>query len=260
MMALRSYGLNPQVKKCYELQRKHHTPSFIKKMKEKYERIYAVNYTLSQIMKLIDKFEDLSDPDLNLPNSHHALQTAYSVRLEDEPDWMIVVGLIHDFGKILAFLNPSKEDGTSLCTQWSLVGDTFISGLPIPKSVPYPDLFHPLESIEYPKKCGLEKVNISWGHDEYLYQVLQRMVNHKTCLLPPEALFIIRYHSLYPWHSYNEYLEIENETDISYKHLVQRFNKYDLYSKIEDPMKWEDYSHCFQPLFNKYFPKRTINF
>jgi hypothetical protein len=39
------------------------------------------------------------------------------------------------------------------------------------------------------------------GHDEYLYQVCVR--NGST--LPPQALAIIRYHSLYPWHHAGAY-------------------------------------------------------
>lgn len=38
---------------------------------------------------------------------------------------------------------------------------------------------------------------MSWGHDEYLYRVLR---NHGTTL-PDEALYMIRYHSFYPWHT-----------------------------------------------------------
>ena len=36
--------------------------------------------------------------------------------------------------------------------------------------------------------CGLYNVHMSWGHDEYLYQIVH------DCLLE-EAAYIIRYHS-----------------------------------------------------------------
>ena len=41
----------------------------------------------------------------------------------------------------------------------------------------------------YEPNCGLDNVLISWGHDEYLYQVLK---NHGTTI-PEEGLAMIRY-------------------------------------------------------------------
>lgn len=41
----------------------------------------------------------------------------------------------------------------------------------------------------YEPNCGLSKVYISWGHDEYMYQMLK----HNKCTLPEEGLYIIRY-------------------------------------------------------------------
>jgi inositol oxygenase len=45
----------------------------------------------------------------------------------------------------------------------------------------------------YKEGCGLDNVMMSWGHDEYMYQVMKS--NNTT--LPPQALFIVRYHSFY---------------------------------------------------------------
>lgn len=43
----------------------------------------------------------------------------------------------------------------------------------------------------YKPNCGLENVMMSWGHDEYMYQVLK----HNKTTLPEEALYMIRYAS-----------------------------------------------------------------
>ena len=40
----------------------------------------------------------------------------------------------------------------------------------------------------YKEHCGLDKVTLSWGHDEYLYRVL---INHGATI-PPEGLAMIR--------------------------------------------------------------------
>ena len=48
----------------------------------------------------------------------------------------------------------------------------------------------------YEPNCGLDKITMSWGHDEYLYRVL---INHGATI-PEEGLYMIRFHSFYPWH------------------------------------------------------------
>jgi hypothetical protein len=41
----------------------------------------------------------------------------------------------------------------------------------------------------YEPHCGLDKLMMSWGHDEYLYQVLK----HNKTTLPEQALYMIRF-------------------------------------------------------------------
>jgi len=187
-------------------------------------------------------FVDISDPDITLPNYYHGLQTAEAIKKDNHPDWFQLVGLIHDIGKIM-FLWGSDEDGTSLKEQWGIVGDTFILGCKIPDTIVFPEfnkLNQHLESSEkgiYEQGCGLDAVKCSWGHDEYLYQVLK----HNKCDLPEEALYIIRFHSLYLFHKENEYEIFMNEKDKKMKPWLVEFNKYDLYtksnSKLDDTTK-----------------------
>ncbi len=61
----------------------------------------------------------------------------------------------------------------------------------------------------YVENCGLDKVLMSWGHDEYLYQVL---VHNKT-KIPKEGRYMIRFHSFYPWHTDGGYLNLGNQED-----------------------------------------------
>jgi inositol oxygenase len=78
----------------------------------------------------------------------------------------------------------------------------------------------------YKPNCGFDNVLMSFGHDEYLYRVL---TNHKVrtmrllhvntyvsfqdCKLPPEALYMVRYHSFYPWHSKGDYAHLASDYD-----------------------------------------------
>ena len=81
----------------------------------------------------------------------------------------------------------------------------------------------------YEINCGLDKLNISFGHDEYLYQVLlQNKDKHK---LDSKYWDIIRFHSFYPWHTGNDYHQFMNESDKNILQDVLYFNQFDLYSK-----------------------------
>jgi inositol oxygenase len=66
--------------------------------------------------KLLDNFIDVSDPDINLPNLHHLLQTAEAIRKDGHPDWLQLVGLIHDLGKLI-YIKGCDQDGTSVKEQ-----------------------------------------------------------------------------------------------------------------------------------------------
>jgi len=200
-------------------------------------------------LEATNNFIDLSDPDMTLPNLYHMYQTAEGLRKDNAPDWMVLTGLIHDLGKIL-YLWGCDEDGTSLKKQWALVGDTFILGCPIPDVCVYPEL-NPKSNYDkpwgtYSPNCGLRNVYCSFGHDEYFYHILK---NNKT-KLPEEALYIIRYHSLYPWHTHDAYEFLEDSFDKKMKPMVQYFNKFDLYTK--ENIKTNIDKEYYNKLFEKY--------
>ena len=113
-----------------------------------------------------------------------------------------------------------------------IVGDTIITGALIPFDIVLPE-YNKLNSDHqnklslYENKCGLDNCMISFGHDEYLYKLI--MANPHS--LPEEALYIIRYHSLYAMHSGNGYDYLLSDKDQKIIPVVQEFNKYDLYTK-----------------------------
>ena len=76
----------------------------------------------------------------------------------------------------------------------------------------------------YEEGCGLGAVTLSWGHDEYIYNVCKDY-------LPIEGLYMLRYHSFYPWHREGDYGHLLDDQDRSHLKWVQAFNPYDLYTK-----------------------------
>lgn len=55
---------------------------------------------------------------------------------------------------------------------------------------------------------------------EYMYRVLK---NHATCTLPEEALYMIRFHSFYPWHKDGEYMHLCSSKDLDMLPWVRLF-------------------------------------
>lgn len=189
------------------------------------------------------------------------------MRKDGRPDWMQLVGLLHDLGKVM-FLWGCDEDGTSIKEQFGLVGDIFAVGCRLPDAAVYsefnglnPDMAdsrYNTELGQYAAGCGLDKLELAWGHDEYMYQVLK---NHKRCTIPDEGLAMVRYHSFYPWHTGGAYKALLNPaTDDKYLALIKDFNQYDLYSKENKAFDLAELKSYYQGLIDKYLGPDPVFF
>ncbi|KAG5641017.1 hypothetical protein DXG03_006370 [Asterophora parasitica] len=202
-------------------------------------------------MVMLNALIDESDPDTTASQIEHLLQTAEAIRRDGKPEWMQVAGLVHDLGKLLLLFGSEG--------QWDVVGDTFIVGCKFSDKVIYPETFaaNPDSSDDvysteygiYKAHCGLDNVMLSWGHDEYLYNVFK-----DQSTLPDEALAMIRYHSFYPWHREGAYSHLTNAKDEKLLAAVQAFNPYDLYSKTDAPCNVEELRPYYEGLIAKFFP------
>ena len=178
----------------------------------------------------------------------HAFQTAEALRRDGHPRWLILTGLIHDLGKVLILFGEP---------QWAVVGDTFPVGCAYSNKIVYPQFF--VENLDmhnplfqtlygiYEPQCGLENVRMSWGHDEYLYQVVKDY-------LPKEASYIIRYHSFYAAHKEGAYEYLMNDFDKQMMPLVHLFSTYDLYSKSSYELNIDELLPYYQELVAEFFP------
>ena len=99
----------------------------------------------------------------------------------------------------------------------------------------------------YENGCGLDLLNFSWGHDEYLYHVVKDY-------LPEPALYIIRYHSFYAGHREGGYKYFMNETDKKMFKWLRTFSRYDLYSKGEETPDVKKLQPFYENLIKSYFP------
>ena len=187
-------------------------------------------------------FQDASDPDLDLPNKLHLLQTAEGIRRAGHPDWMQLTGLLHDMGKIMFLCGTSvdyQDGGIPQGKQWALGGDTFVVGCRIPDDAVVfpqfntlnPDMSNPAYNTEYgmyEAHCGLDQLCFAWGHDEYMWRML--VANQTT--IPREGLDMIRYHSAYPMHDKGAYRHLLRKQDDEERlEWIKLFNRFDLYTK-----------------------------
>jgi len=202
-----------------------------------------------EAVNFLNTLVDDSDPDIDLSQLDHHLQTAEAMRQDGLPRWFVLAGFVHDMGKVLCLWDEP---------QYCVVGDTFPVGCRWSPKIVYSEFFRdnpdakvPLYQTEngiYEPKCGLDNVLMSWGHDEYLSQVTRPY-------LPVEAQWVIRYHSFYSWHKEGEYKHLMNDTDVEKFQWVKKFNPYDLYSKKPVKPDWKKLQPYYQELVAEYFPE-----
>ncbi|KAL1678035.1 myo-inositol oxygenase [Schizophyllum commune] len=241
-----------RVKNFYKEQHEKQTVQFNIQARANRRKHVRARMGIWEAMEKLDTLRDDSDPDTDLSQIEHLLQTAEAIRRDGKPEWFQVAGLVHDLGKLLYVFG---SDG-----QWDVVGDTFVVGCKFSDKIIYPETFagnpdskdeiYSTEYGIYKPHCGLENVMLSWGHDEYLYHVLRDQSR-----LPVEALYMIRYHSFYPWHREGAYKHLCNAEDEKALAAVKAFNPYDLYSKSDDSVDPAKLKPYYQGLIEKFFPE-----
>ncbi|EOD04842.1 hypothetical protein EMIHUDRAFT_220624 [Emiliania huxleyi CCMP1516] len=78
--------------------RQHQCLHYQRQMEDEWLQFNKAEMTIKQALDMMDTFVDKSDPATSLPTVHHMMQVAETMRCCGEPDWMQLVGLIHDLG------------------------------------------------------------------------------------------------------------------------------------------------------------------
>jgi inositol oxygenase len=238
----------PGVQEFYRLNHRHQTLDFVLAKKREYLPLRRRRMGVWEAMAFLNTLVDDSDPDTELSQIEHLMQTAEAIRRDGRPRWFILTGLIHDLGKVLCLFGEP---------QWAVVGDTFPVGCAFSDRVVFPEFFadNPDSAVPeyqtacgiYPEGGGLDGVHLSWGHDEYLYQVMRDY-------LPEPALYVIRYHSFYAAHREGAYEHLMDNRDREMFRWVRAFSPYDLYSKGEGRPDVAGLRPFYEELIAEYFP------
>lgn len=238
----------PGVREFYRLNHRYQTHEFALAKRRQYLTLDRRRMGAWEAAEYLNTLVDDSDPDTDLSQLQHLLQTSEHIRADGHPRWFILTGFIHDLGKILCLWDEP---------QWAVVGDTFPTGCRYSEKNVFPQYFADNPDSQDPRYqsplgvyeagCGLDNVTLSWGHDEYIYHVVKDY-------LPDEALYMLRYHSFYAWHHEDEYGHLTNAHDRRMLTWVKQFNQYDLYTKSHAPPDVQQLRPYYEDLIAEFFP------
>lgn len=245
-----SADANAGVMEFYRQNHARQTLDFVLAKKAEYLRLNRGRKSIWEAAEYLNTLVDDSDPDTDLSQIEHLLQTSEAIRRDGHPRWFVLAGFIHDLGKLLCLYGEP---------QWAVVGDTFPAACAYSNQVVFPEFFdaNPDRHIPqyqtqygiYEPHCGLDKVHMSWGHDEYIYQVAKDY-------LPEPARYMLRYHSFYAAHRHGAYRHLMNERDEQMFEWVRKFNPYDLYSKGSDRPRLTELRPYYEDLVAEFFPSQ----
>src|SRR4026209_2068664 len=88
----------PSVREFYRLNHRHQTYDFVQARRKEYLSLSRRRMGVWQAMEYLNTLVDDSDPDTDLSQLEHLLQTAEQIRQDGQPRWFILTGLIHDLG------------------------------------------------------------------------------------------------------------------------------------------------------------------
>jgi len=250
--AFRNYEADarPTVREFYRLNHLNQTHAFSMAKRKEFLGLHRMKMGVWEAAEYLNQLVDDSDPDTDMSQLEHLLQTAEQIRSDGQPRWMILAGFVHDLGKILCLWGEP---------QWAVVGDTFPTGCAHSDKIVFPKFFADNPDSKdprfqgklgvYEEGCGLDEVALSWGHDEYIYHVCKDY-------LPKESLYMLRYHSFYPWHREGEYDELCNARDRDMLQWVNKFNPYDLYTKSHNKPDVKELRPFYEELIGEFFPAK----
>ncbi|MGI8770780.1 MAG: inositol oxygenase family protein [Acidobacteriaceae bacterium] len=241
---------NPGVAEFYRLNHEHQTLAYVLGKEKQYFGLDKGEKSIWEAAEYLNTLVDDSDPDTDLTQIEHLLQTSEAIRKDGHPRWFVLTGFIHDLGKVLCLYGEP---------QWGVVGDTFPVGCAYSDQVVFPEYFRSNPDIHVPEyqtkygiyepNCGLDKVHMSFGHDGYIGEVMKNY-------LPEAALYMLRYHSFYAAHRHGAYKHLMSKHDEEMFAWVNQFNPYDLYSKGHTKPKVLEIKPYYDDLFAEFFPAR----
>ncbi len=135
---------NPVVEQFYRENHANQTLDFVLAKKAEYTPLNKRRMGIWEAMEYLNTLVDDSDPDTDLSQIEHLMQTSEAIRKDGHPRWFILTGLIHDLGKVLCLYGEP---------QWAVVGDTFPVGCAFSDKIVYPEFFAANPGFRTSRSC-----------------------------------------------------------------------------------------------------------
>ena len=250
--SFRDYGSNvrPSVREFYRLNHRYQSLDFVRAKERQYLAKDHREMGIWEAMEFLNTLVDDSDPDTDLTQIEHLMQTAEAIRADGHPRWFILTGLIHDLGKILCLFGEP---------QWAVVGDTFPVGCRYSEKIVFPEFFGTIPTGTFPRtrpNAGSTSRVAGWTASTCPGGTTSTSITSSRITCPRSGLAMIRYHSFYAAHREGAYTTLMNEDDRRRMEWVRAFNPYDLYSKGHEPPDVDALRPYYEDLIAEFFPAK----
>jgi len=112
----------PGVAEFYRLNHQYQTFDYVMAKEKEYFGLDKGMKSIWEAAEFLNTLVDDSDPDTDLTQIEHLLQTSEAIRKDGHPRWFVLTGFIHDLGKVLCLWGEP---------QWGSLGIRFRSAVPI---------------------------------------------------------------------------------------------------------------------------------
>jgi inositol oxygenase len=92
----------PGVAEFYRQNHANQTVAYVLGKEQEYFSLNKGQKTIWEAAEFLNTLVDDSDPDTDLTQIEHLLQTSEAIRRDGHPRWMVLTGFIHDLGKCLS--------------------------------------------------------------------------------------------------------------------------------------------------------------
>ncbi|MGB6868816.1 MAG: inositol oxygenase family protein, partial [Acidobacteriaceae bacterium] len=97
----RKYEANTPIAEFYRLNHAGQSLDFVLGKEREYGSLSRGKRGIWEAADYLNTLVDDSDPDTDLSQTEHLLQTSEAIRADGHPRWMVLAGFIHDLGKVL---------------------------------------------------------------------------------------------------------------------------------------------------------------
>ncbi len=106
------------VREFYRLNHEHQCLEFARAKRAEYATLDRRTMGIWETAEYLNTLVDDSDPDTDLSQIEHLLQTSEAIRADGHPDWFVLTGLIHDLGKIMCLWGSRNGPWSAIRFRW----------------------------------------------------------------------------------------------------------------------------------------------